>query len=170
MRRHPLPQLYLPHQNSIQNRTGTGANKVCRSVSRTGPARVPTKYVGQYLVQDWHGRQQSMQVSIQNRMGTGTNKVCRSVCGTWVPTKYAGQYLEQDRHRHQQSMQVSIWNTDDNKVCRPTSKTGLARAPTKYAGQHLAHRRQDIYVCQYQDQWQIQGGACPLALNSLIAM
>ena len=35
---------------SIQNRTGTGANKVCRSVSRTGLARVPTKYAGQTFV------------------------------------------------------------------------------------------------------------------------
>ena len=60
-------------KNSIQNRTGTGANKVCRSVSGTGPARVPTKYVGQYEEQDRHGCQQSMQVSIQNRTGTGAN-------------------------------------------------------------------------------------------------
>ena len=47
-------------KNSIQNRTGTGAKKVCRSVSGTGLARALTKYAGQYPEQDWHGRQQSM--------------------------------------------------------------------------------------------------------------
>ena len=44
-------------KNSIQNRTGTGADQLCRSVSETW---APTRYVGQYPEQDRQGRQQSM--------------------------------------------------------------------------------------------------------------
>ena len=115
-------------KSNVTAPTSTTVSPSSKTVSRTGLARVPTKYVGQYSEQDQHGCQQSMQVSIQNQTGMGTDKVCRSVSRTlpaWC----------------QQSMQVSIQNQTGmgtNKVCRSVSRTGLAQLPMKYSTPHLA--------------------------------